>query len=198
MQCLTHKKILAPEILIFFHLWNTVICLPESCRKYILRITTVQNTRKVLEFLESLRHCIVQEIKNKQKGQRLESDIYKLKNEKSAKNGEKRGCSTGTPANPRRLRYEKKNFKRTRRSVSGLTAWKFRLRTVMLRLRKSCLKLKKTVKTYFYADFFNLSGQLRWMRMQTTMTNFCVKKNFKNLFQNFRQNAPKSKFSISS
>ena len=51
-------------------------------------------------------------MKNDLKGQRLDSEIHKQKNEKSAKNRRKRVCSTGTLANPRRLRYQEIFFVR--------------------------------------------------------------------------------------
>ena len=51
-------------------------------------------------------------MKNDLKGQRLDSEIYKQKNEKSAKNVEKWVCSTVTLANPRRLRYPEFFFAR--------------------------------------------------------------------------------------
>ena len=77
-------------------------------------------------------------MKNDLKSQRLDSEIYKQKNDKSAKNAGKWVCSTGTLANPRRLRYQKNVFCKTQKTLSGLPLWKFGLGTLLFRLRKSC------------------------------------------------------------
>ena len=113
----------------------------------------------------------------------MESDIHKLKNEKSAKIDQKMISIFGFILNPRGVRY-RNFFCGSSRTVSAVPDWKLELRVVMLRLRKSSLKAKKYVKMDFEQDFFSGSGQFFWPVCRTISGIMC-KKNFTKIFPIF-------------
>ena len=79
---------------------------------------------------------------------------------------------------------ETKNFCDSCRTVSLDPLWKFELRVVMLRLRKSSLKAKKYVKMDFEQEFEFWSGQF-FCSVCRTISRIMCKKNFTKIFTKF-------------
>jgi hypothetical protein len=83
----------------------------------------------------------------------LESKIYKLKNEKSAKNRQKRVWSIGILANSRRSRYQKKIFCKLCKTISGLDLKNFAYGDDHVTITKMVFLGAKKRKTAIWEEF---------------------------------------------